>query len=57
MTITKIITATIITLSATSSFAGTKCSHKDLGGRFSHTTASPQVQVVKTTTSTYSGTR
>ncbi|KYG67690.1 hypothetical protein [Bdellovibrio bacteriovorus] len=59
MTITKIITAAIITLSAASSFAGTKCDHKDLGGRFSHTNPpATQTQVVKTaTTSTYTGAR
>lgn len=37
MTFAKIITATVIALAATSSFAATKCDHKGNGGLFANT--------------------
>ncbi|WP_295901692.1 hypothetical protein [uncultured Bdellovibrio sp.] len=61
MTFAKIITATIITIAATTSFGATKCDHKESGGLFAKTAApsSVKVQTVKTASapSTYTGTR
>ncbi|AHZ86049.1 hypothetical protein AB1A81_01995 [Bdellovibrio bacteriovorus] len=54
MTFTKIITAAIITMSATASFGATKCTDKANMGRHAHTASqskfSPTVKVVKTAT-------
>lgn len=60
MTFAKIITAAIITVTATTSFGATKCDHKGSNSLFAHTAApsSVKAQVAKTvTTSTQAGTR
>lgn len=52
MTLTKIITAAIITFSATASLASTKCDHKGSNGLFANTNPPASVKVVKTATAT-----
>lgn len=59
MTFAKILTATFMALSATTSFATTKCDHQGRNGLFANTNpATAKPQVVKTdTATTKSGTR
>ncbi len=46
MTLVKIFTAALMTLSATTALAS-KCTHKDMGGRFANTNPPKSVQVAK----------
>lgn len=57
MTITKIITAAMITIFATASFAATKCDQKSTIGRFANTNPAPSVKVQTAQTTTQSATR
>jgi len=59
MTIAKIFTAALITVTATASFGATKCDHKGSNGLFANTNPPVvKVQTVKTASaSTQSGTR